>query len=626
MTESHHEVVLPKMEVAPPLMGSFAPTSLKRSIRGSSMWRTAAGRAYDDAFKRHTPGLRAYLAVRLRSHAKGRDAFEQLRDAVEGEIGTSLFAQPGPKALLYHWARHIANAELEGRQPTCGIEQAPWDSAPLGSPRGYGDFLDRVRGSVSEPELETLELAIAHGLNERELAFVLEEPRGDVQQRMKATLAWLEVQVGTERLARGRKLTDLVSDALRVLPPPAGDLAETDGPPPPLAKGTVISERFTVESCLGGGAFGYVYRARDVRVPTHVVALKLLHRPAKTDTAREGAMAEVARITSAFHPSLVQLKEHGWYSGRLWFVMPWYAGDTLEDRAADAPLTAAEAAHVLLPIARAVAALHAAGIRHQDVKPENILLAKLTTHGEVLPVLLDLGVAAHSEDLSVAGTPMYFAPEMATRVTETTATVPIDEKADVFALGLTFLHAIIPPPKDEPDFDVFMLARSSGVTVPRDRRLRRASEPLGRWLALDPKERPTAAELATELEALSQGQKAKRRERTRAWVILAALALGGVVALGVQRVTGANNRVLPGSQYIESARVHGLRERVRVAEERAAGLEAMTLGEAASSLSELAPALKDASTSSTPDPDPVCEENESVLASNPDRQPACVDL
>ncbi len=557
-------------------MATRAPAMLSRTIRTSSMWRTAAGRAYDEALDRHTPLLRAYLAVRLRSHERGRDAYEALRDDLAGGVGESLFGGPGPKALLLHQARHIARELAAGGVPLPPVDQAPWDSAPLGSPRGYGDLLDRIRASLAEPELETLELAFAHELSDRELAFVLEEPEGEVKKRIEASFAWLGVQMGTEALARGRELGDLVSDALRVLPPPLGDVAETNGPPPSLAKGTLIGERYRVESCLGGGAFGYVYRARDVRVPTHVVALKLLHRAAKTGSAKEGAMAEVARITSAFHPSLVQLKEHGWHDERLWFVMPWYQGETLAERAEREPLNLAEAAGILLPIARATSALHAAGIRHQDIKPENILLARLTTNDEVLPVLLDLGVASHSEDdLAIGGTPMYFAPEMATRVIDEKATLPIGDKADVFALGLTLLHSVIPPPKDEPDFDVFMLERSNGVTVPEDRSLKRVRQVLETWLSTDPAERPTASVVASELEALSQGHKPKRPKKPPVLRLLAAALLGAAAAFGFAQMTDAGSgNVRP--EVVESARTHGLRERLRVAEDRARALEAIT--------------------------------------------------
>src|SRR5690606_2592604 len=99
-----------------------------------------------------------------------------------------------------------------------------------------------------------------------------------------------------------------------------------------------------------------------------------------------------------FHPSIVQFKDHGWHESRLWFVMPWYEGESLQARIDRQPLSRTEARQIFEPLARALAAMHASGLRHQDVKPENIFLANIKRHGEgvsdILPVLLDLGVAA----------------------------------------------------------------------------------------------------------------------------------------------------------------------------------------------------------------------------------------
>src|SRR5690606_24147901 len=90
------------------------------------------------------------------------------------------------------------------------------------------------------------------------------------------------------------ELEELLKDAYRVTPPTAEEIAASKPKVVPLPAGTVIGERYEIESTLGGGAFAYVYRARDVRVPGHVVALKLLHRVARTAAAREGAIRELS--------------------------------------------------------------------------------------------------------------------------------------------------------------------------------------------------------------------------------------------------------------------------------------------------------------------------------------------
>src|SRR5690606_1319233 len=122
-------------------------------------------------------------------------------------------------------------------------------------------------------------------------------------------------------------LPAVLKEAFAVAPPTPEDLAASKPAVVPLPPGTIIGERYELESRIGGGEFAYVYRARDVRVPGHVVGLKLLHRVARTPAAREGAIRELSLIASAFHPSLVHFKEHGWFEDRLWFVMPFYQGE-----------------------------------------------------------------------------------------------------------------------------------------------------------------------------------------------------------------------------------------------------------------------------------------------------------
>jgi serine/threonine protein kinase len=373
----------------------------------------------------------------------------------------------------------------------------------------------------------------------------------------------------------------VIADALRVLPPP--DVRTTaSGPPRPLPSGSVIAGRYEIESVVGGGAFGHVYRARDRRVHTHVVALKMAHRASLTEAAKEGAMAELSRIASAFHPSLVQLKEHGWHDERLWFAMPFYEGETLAERLVRGPLSIDEAAALLAPIAEALASLHRAGIRHQDIKPDNIFVAKLDDE-RTLPVLLDLGVAARADDLAVAGTPAYFAPEVARRVTSPDDHVAVDDRADVFALALTFAQALAPDTKDEEaDLDAFLRERSAGVPPFVDTRLLPVKRALVRWAAEDAKSRPTATELATELHALSRRQVAPRSTAWRSVALgaaltlaLVALALGLATTMGVSLHAPVSTVVAspPPASLVERARTVALEERLEAAELRAAALE-----------------------------------------------------
>ena len=118
----------------------------------------------------------------------------------------------------------------------------------------------------------------------------------------------------------------------------------------------------------------------------------------------------------------------------LYTVMPFYEGETLEQRLLRRPrVSRIEGIAIAAKLAKAVAALHRAGVIHRDIKPENVILQP---DGGLK--LLDLGVARlpHIEDFpasTVPGTPSYMAPELI-------AGAPGDEKSDIFALGVTLFR------------------------------------------------------------------------------------------------------------------------------------------------------------------------------------------
>ncbi len=377
-----------------------------------------------------------------------------------------------------------------------------------------------------------------------------------------------------------------------MLPPTPEDIAATKVKVVPLPAGTIVGDRYEIESRIGGGEFAYVYRARDVRVPGHVVALKLLHRVARTAAAREGAIRELSLIASAFHPSLVQFKDHGWFEDRLWFVMPFYDGEELLERLERGPLPLDEALAHFERLARGLAALHAAGIRHQDVKPENIFLVRLSTGAdvdrpEVFPVLLDLGVAAPNGEMALAGTPMYFAPEVAARIFDEECEIPLTAKADVFALALSLLHSIEEPDLTELDgveVDAFLKKRAeASPSGPRSRELRRLKSSFARWLAPHPNDRPSAGQLADEIAALrGTGRRTVSAPAglgpalvgfALTALVIGSAALVDVPARRVEVVESDGAAVHPTRELNETERVRVLRHRLEVERQRGRELE-----------------------------------------------------
>jgi hypothetical protein len=237
----------------------------------------------------------------------------------------------------------------------------------------------------------------------------------------------------------------------------------------------------------------------------------------------------------------VILEDHGWHEDRLWFVMPWYEGETLDQRMRRGGLSRPEARRIFEPLARALASLHANGIRHQDIKPDNVFLARIKGFGpdgegeERIPVLLDLGVAAKDHEALIGGTPIYFAPEVAAHYANVEDDRPVGPKADVFALALTLRNALEPETEEDVPagaIEAFIERRAcERPASPRAQELRWLGPSFERWLSLDPDERPSAEELARELAVLTQPE--ERRARRRAvlqWLVPLLLGIGAAFA------------------------------------------------------------------------------------------------
>lgn len=333
--------------------------------------------------------------------------------------------------------------------------------------------------------------------------------------------------------------------------------------PPLLGIGSVVGERYEVECLLGAGTFAQVYRAKDTLVPDHSVSLKISRDPAIDEQAVSAAMRELQLIASVFHPSVVQLKDHGWHENRLWFVMPLYRGETLATRLARGHLSRREAREIFEPLAEALATLHAAGVRHQDIKPDNIFLARLDPESERrLPVLIDLGLAVKDAELVLAGTPTYLAPEVAARFAGVPDPAPIGPKADVFALALTLRQALDgASPEAEANVDSFVSHRARVAPgAPSRRDLSDLRACFERWLNISPDVRPTAEEFRRELRILTRKEERRSRRLVLArWLTPTALA---VVAL-----FATTAMVL--SREAEHQRIEAHQERVRASQAQA---------------------------------------------------------
>jgi serine/threonine protein kinase/tetratricopeptide (TPR) repeat protein len=187
--------------------------------------------------------------------------------------------------------------------------------------------------------------------------------------------------------------------------------------------------QYRVVERLGGGGMGVVYRAEDTRLG-RTVALKFLSGETANRSRATQRMLREARAAAAIdHPNVCTLYEVGETdNGELFLAMAYCDGETLAARLARGPLPVDQALALTRQIVAGLAAGHARGVVHRDVKPGNIMLV-----GGGVKVL-DFGLArvtgetTLTADGSVIGTLAYMAPEQA-RGEEA------DERADVWAVG-----------------------------------------------------------------------------------------------------------------------------------------------------------------------------------------------
>ena len=286
---------------------------------------------------------------------------------------------------------------------------------------------------------------------------------------------------------------------------------------PPEIIGQMAGE-YRLRRKLGEGGYGAVYEAEHP-VLKRRAAVKVLHRTARMDA--NGAMRFISEAQAANQIRsryIVDIFSFGKLAdGRHFYVMDMLDGEPLDRLLARAaPLDVPTALQLLVPIAEALDAAHAAGIVHRDLKPQNIFLV-WEPSGETVPKLLDFGMAklmdqpagVQTASGALIGTPLYMSPEQALGK-------KVDGRADVYALGL-LCHELLTgktPFKGETAVEVL----AGHLTAPPPR----VSEsgvglspeldgPILRMLEKLPESRPPTAGVA--ISELRRAAEAARRDR-----------------------------------------------------------------------------------------------------------------
>jgi len=145
---------------------------------------------------------------------------------------------------------------------------------------------------------------------------------------------------------------------------------------------------YQIQSLLGAGGMGEVYRARDTRL-NRDVAIKVVPESLANDPERLQRFKHEARVFGALnHPNLLAIYDVGDEQGRHYLVSEYLDGRNLRDRLSEVPLSQRHVLELSVGIAKGLAAAHEKGIIHRDLKPENIFITK----NEQLKVL-DFGLA-----------------------------------------------------------------------------------------------------------------------------------------------------------------------------------------------------------------------------------------
>jgi serine/threonine protein kinase len=213
------------------------------------------------------------------------------------------------------------------------------------------------------------------------------------------------------------------------------------------SSGQLIDGKFRIVRQLGAGGMGVVFEAVNESTERHV-ALKFL-APALSSTVEptERFKREAKATARIHHPNVVAVQDFGEHDGRLYLVLELLKGRSLREWLLERPLNFEDACKVLIPVLRGVAAAHAVGVLHRDLKPDNVFMTDSADGLEPVPKVLDFGLAkltsatdAKGTDLSATGSAMgtyqFMAPEQLRGLGE------IDARADVYAVGAILFNMV----------------------------------------------------------------------------------------------------------------------------------------------------------------------------------------
>lgn len=302
--------------------------------------------------------------------------------------------------------------------------------------------------------------------------------------------------------------------------------------------GTVLAERYRLDSLLGSGGYGQVYRGHDSKLQ-RPVAVKIGHHRTTSDLLLD----EARRVARLKHPGIVAVHDCGEHDGRMFLVFELVDGQSLSDLARKRKLSTQESVKIVATVAESLHYAHEKGCYHRDIKPENILI---DASGQ--PLIADFGVACTLDELEKgravsSGTLSYMSPEQVSNEVQL-----LDGRCDVHALGVVLFELLSGkspfPAKDKQELREQILFRQPKRLRDVDHSLPEELDTIcAKAMAKHPGDRhQNALELATDLRAWLEPTKLRRRRWL--WVIFGLIAVLVLVAGLVLSSMGSNEGLI----------------------------------------------------------------------------------
>ncbi|MFT3925659.1 MAG: protein kinase [Myxococcales bacterium] len=212
--------------------------------------------------------------------------------------------------------------------------------------------------------------------------------------------------------------------------------------------GSIVGGKYKLLRALGEGGMGTVYEVEHAL--THKrAAIKWVHpQMGSSDSAHDRLLHEARATSRIHHRNVVDVYDVLREDVAVCLVMQLLVGEPLSDLIARGPMPLSEFVALLLPAMRGVAAAHAAGVIHRDIKPDNIFLAQEPGQSEIVPKVIDFGISKvfdpkasnHTRSGITMGTPKYVSYEQLLGARD------VDARADVYAFGVMLYEAITGEP------------------------------------------------------------------------------------------------------------------------------------------------------------------------------------